>query len=197
MNNLKYFILYLVTAVVIAGCAKRATLSGGPKDTEPPKLLQNIKSSPNFQINFYPKTIKLYFDEWITLKNKNQILISPLMKNKPEINYRGKHITVEFNLKDTLKPNTTYIINFGNSIVDFTEGNPLKNFSYIFSTGDKIDSLSLSGIVRNAYDKKPVKGVKVMLYNEDRDSVVFNKLPYYFAETDDKGEFNISYMHEG
>ena len=192
----KKYIFVFFSLMTLASCAKRATLTGGPKDTTPP-VLDTIKSTPNYQTHFYPKTIKLYFNEWINLKKKNQILISPPLGKKPDISYRGKHVKIEFDQTDTLKPNTTYTINFGKSIVDFTEGNPVENFTYIFSTGDKIDSLEIEGKVVGAYDNKAKKDITVMLYDTDEDSIVTYAKPYYFATTDKNGKFKISHIKPG
>ena len=182
--------------MIIAGCANKATLTGGPKDTTPP-VLDKEKSTPNFQTKFYPKTLILYFDEWINLKKKNQILISPPLNKNPDISYRGKHVKIVFDKTDTLRPNTTYTINFGKSIVDFTEGNPVENFTYVFSTGDKIDSLEIEGKVISAFDHKPQKDITVMLYDTDEDSIVTYAKPYYFATTGKNGKFKISHIKEG
>jgi len=191
----KLFFLTLV-CVAIWGCAKPGSLSGGPKDKTPPSL-DTIKSTPNFQTNFIPQKILLYFNEWISLKKKDQILISPPLDNRTDISFRGKHVSLEFNEKDTLKPNTTYSINFGKSIVDFTEGNPVPNFVFIFSTGDKIDSLEIKGKVINSFDEKPMKNITVLLYDSEEDSVVVKSKPYYFANSNKAGEFKISHIKEG
>jgi len=189
-------IIFITASLVYLGCAKPGSLSGGPKDTTPPKMILE-KSTPNFQTNFYPKQIKLYFDEWINIKKKDQILISPPTENRVDISYKGKHVIIEFNEKDTLKENTTYTINFGKSIVDFTEGNPVSDLVYIFSTGNKIDSLEIQGKVISSFDKKPMKDITVMLYDSEEDSIVVNSKPYYFANTDKSGRFKISYIKQG
>jgi len=196
MNVIKKLYFVSLSTLILLSCAKPVNPSGGPRDKTPPKLVKE-KSTPNYQTNFNPKHLVLYFDEWITLKNKNQILISPPLDKKPKISYRGKHVTFDFDENDTLKKNTTYTINFGKSIVDFTEGNPVTDFTYIFSTGDKIDSLEINGKVIDAFDNKPIKDVVVMLYDTDEDSVVVKSKPYYFANTDKKGYFKISHIKEG
>ena len=188
--------IIIIFGIILSSCAKPATPSGGPRDKTPPKLVEK-KSTQNYQTNYYPKKIALYFDEWITLKNKNQILISPPLDKKPKISYRGKHINLVFDETDTLKQNTTYTINFGKSITDFTEGNPLENFVFIFSTGDEIDSLEIQGKVVNSFDNKPLKDVTVLLYDTDEDSVVVKSKPYYFANTDKDGKFKITHIKEG
>ena len=196
MKTLKYFLFLLLSGTFLISCATKATLTGGPKDTIAPRL-DSLKSTPNFKTNFYPKKIELYFDEWITLKNQNQILVSPPLIKNPKYTQRGKHIIVEIPDEDTLRENTTYNINFGNTIVDFTEGNAVQDFFYIFSTGDFIDSLELSGKVIDAYDNKPLKSTLVMLYESTDDSIVVKSKPFYFGTTRDDGLFKISNIKEG
>lgn len=196
MKQFKNIAFILILGLALLGCANQASLSGGPKDTKPP-VLDTIKSTLNYQTNFYPEKITFHFNEWINLKNKNQILISPPLGKRPKISQHGKHVDLEFDKEDTLKENTTYSINFGKSIVDFTEGNPVSNFVFIFATGDKIDSLEIRGKVINAYDKKPEKDVAVLLYDSEEDSVVVDSKPYYFSNTDKNGNFKISHLKSG
>lgn len=192
-----YFLIFgLLLTLIFWACATVATLSGGPKDETPPRL-DSLKSTLNYQTNFRPSGIVLYFDEWISLRNINQILVSPPLSASPVIKQRGKRVTLEFDDPDDFRENTTYNINFGNSIVDFTEGNPYSNFAFIFSTGDIIDSLIIRGRVIDAYDEKPEKDALVMLYDDHSDSVVVKSRPYYFAFTDASGNFSISNIKEG
>ena len=118
--------------------------TGGPKDSIPPRL---VSASPTLNsTNVKGNKITLTFNEYIDLKEaQTNVLISPLPKKQPSIDFKLKTVTVK--LKDTLLPNTTYSINFGNAIVDNNEGNPLKDFTYVFSTGNQIDSFTLSGKV--------------------------------------------------
>jgi len=186
--------IFLVLGMV--SCAKQGTLSGGPKDLDPPRL-DTIKSERNYQTNYFPKTIFLYFDEWIQLKNSSQILISPPLQTNPVIKSKGKYVQLIFDEKEVLRDSTTYSINFGSAITDFTEANPVTNFQFIFSTGDKIDSLNLQGKVIDSYTKKPVDKVTVMLYDLDIDSLVYQEKPYYFSKTDKEGNFIIKHMRKG
>lgn len=197
-KNIIFINLILLFAIVLFfySCANVASLSGGPKDTIPPKL-DSLKSTENFKTNFRPDKIVLNFNEWIELRNQNQILVSPPTGKKPEIKLKGKSVIIQFDKSDTLRDNTTYNINFGKSIVDYTEANPYTNFSYIFSTGDHIDSLELKGKILNSFDKKAEKDYYVMLYESDQDSIVAKSQPYYFAISDDKGDFRISNIKEG
>jgi hypothetical protein len=128
-------------------------------------------------------------------KINEQLLISPTVKEKPGFHLKGKKLIVKF--KEKLKPNTTYSVYFGDAIKDLTEGNPLHSFSYIFSTGDHVDSLSLKGKVMNAFDLQPADGVMVMLYRHGNDTISFDSLPlrvppYYLSKTDKSGNFQFN-----
>ncbi|MCB0437606.1 MAG: Ig-like domain-containing protein [Mangrovimonas sp.] len=187
MRNLllRFLGVFLIIASIIS-CANRGSPQGGPKDMDPPKI---ERSSPdNYSINFTGKEIKIYFDEYIKLKNLNkQLIISPPMNTQPEITPLGsasKYITIK--IFDTLQPNTTYAFNFGNSIVDNNEENAFPFYRYVFSTGNYIDSLQLKGSVRDALESKTDEFVSVMLYEKDTaytDSVVYKKLPKYITNT--------------
>ena len=173
-------------------CAQRGSPSGGPKDVSPPVLLRT--EPENFSTNFNTNKIKLYFDEYIKLQDvQNQLIVSPPLKNIPEIKpMGGPSKFIEITLKDTLKENTTYTINFGQSIVDNTEGNPNSFLTYVFSTGDILDSLSLSGVVKDAFNRNPDQFVSVMLYEVDsiyNDSTIYQYPPNYLANTGDSVPF--------
>jgi len=173
-------------------CAQQVPLTGGPKDEVPPQV-DTMESIPNNQIHFEKQDINLYFDEFVDLKNAaKQILISPPPTYPPIIDNRLKKVSVKFDEKEELKEQTTYVINFGESITDFTEGNKLQNFTFVFSTGDFIDSLSVKGEVHDAYTGEPVKEMVVMLYTNHQDSVIYKEKPYYFARTDEDGKFKIN-----
>lgn len=182
-NTFKYILLTLL--VVFTSCAKRGSITGGMKDTLAPVLKSSYPK--NFSTNFNETEIKLTFDEYIKLKDlKKQLIISPPLKNEPLIlpTSVGKIINIKIN--DTLQPNTTYSFNFGQSIQDNNEGNPLSQFKYVFSTGDIVDSLSISGSVKDAYAKEIEPFVSVMLYEENdkfNDSVVYKEFPRYITNT--------------
>lgn len=182
-NNLKYAFLLLL--LVLIGCAKRGSITGGLKDTIAPVL--KVSFPENFSKNFKGNEIKLVFDENIKLKNLNkQLIISPPMKYEPLILPTTPSKTITIKIKDTLKPNTTYSFNFGQSIADNNEENPFNQFKYVFSTGDYIDSLSLGGKVKSAYDKEVESFVSVMLYEVNdtfNDSVIYNQTPKYVTNT--------------
>lgn len=167
-------------------CAKRGTPSGGPKDVTPPKLL---KTEPeNFTTSFKAEKIRLYFDELIKLEDvQNQLIVSPPLKYPPEVKpLGGANKYIEVIIKDTLKENTTYTLNFGQSIVDNNEGNPNSFLTYVFSTGTYIDSLTLSGAVKDAFNRKADEFISVMLYELDTaytDSTVYKSPPNYISNT--------------
>lgn len=193
------FIMIMVLA--LAQCAKRGTPSGGEKDTTPPKLLR--AEPENMTINFKEKKIRLYFDEYIKLKDvQKQLIVSPPLKYNPLITPQGSASKyIEITIKDTLKENTTYTLNFGQSITDNNEGNPNSFLTYVFSTGTYIDSLSVSGVVRDAFKNKVDQFVSVMLYELDStytDSTIYKRPPNYITNTlDSSTTFKLNYLKEG
>ncbi len=178
----------LFTALALHQCARRGSPSGGPKDTEPPVL---IKAEPeNLSTNFKTSKIRLYFDEYIKLQDvQNQLIVSPPFQYPPEISPQGGASKyVELVIKDTLRENTTYTLNFGQSIVDNNENNPSSYLTYVFSTGEYIDSLTLLGVVKDAFNKETEEFISVMLYEIDTaytDSIINKKPPNYIANTQD------------
>lgn len=179
----KYFLILL--AIVMVGCAKRGSITGGSIDTIPPVLQQSIPK--NFSTEFKGQEVKLTFDEYIKLKDVNkQLVVSPPMNTPPVITptNASKYITIK--IKDTLQPNTTYSFNFGQSIQDNNEGNPYPQFKYVFSTGTYIDSLSVAGTISDALEQKPDNFVTVMLYEVNEkftDSIVYKEKPRYVTNT--------------
>jgi uncharacterized protein (DUF2141 family) len=181
-------------------CARRGTPTGGPKDTIPPVLIKAIPAMET--VNFKEKQIKIYFDEYIKLKDVSQkLVISPPQKTNPILTPVGtasKFITIK--IQDTLDANTTYSFNFGNSIVDNNEENKLGNFKYVFSTGTYIDSLNLAGEVTDPMMKKTVKGIDVMLYEYNAsytDSVIYKQKPRYIGNTLDSTLFELTNLRAG
>ena len=169
----------------MASCAKRGSITGGKKDTIAPVLTASFPK--NMSTNFNGKEIKLFFDEYVKLKNINkQLIISPPMKNQPEILPQTASKVITIKIKDTLQPNTTYSLNFGQSIEDNNEGNPYSQFKYVFSTGSYIDSLKINVKVKDALEKKVDNFVSVMLYeiNEKfNDSTIYKEAPRYITNT--------------
>lgn len=175
-------------------CANVIAPTGGPKDTTPPKVVKSVPA--NYSSNFTGNNFSITFDEFIKLdKITQQLLVSPPMAEAPDFRLKGKTLSLHF--KEALKPNTTYSIFFGDAIQDITEGNPLHNYTYVFSTGSSVDSLSLRGQVVNADNLKPADGVFVMLYKNNNDTIPLDSLPlrvkpYYLSKTDKNGDFMFS-----
>lgn len=179
----KYFLFLML--IFIVGCAKRGTITGGEKDTIAPVLISSIPK--NFSVNFTGKEVKLYFDEYIKLKDINkQLIVSPPMNTAPDISPNGASRFISIKIKDTLKPDTTYSFNFGQSIQDNNEGNPYPQFKYVFSTGSYIDSLSVEGTIKDGLEQKADNFVTVMLYEFNEkysDSTVYKQKPRYVTNT--------------
>ena len=177
--------LCFLFVIIMASCAKRGSITGGSKDTIAPVLKASFPK--NLSTNFNSKEIKLVFDEYVKLKNINkQLIISPPMKNQPEILPQTASKIVAIKIKDTLQPNTTYSFNFGQSIQDNNEGNSYSQFKYVFSTGAYIDSLKINIKVKDALEKKVDNFVSVMLYeiNEKfNDSTIYKETPKYITNT--------------
>ena len=194
MKKIIRYITIILTAVLLVRCANIVTPSGGPKDEKPPVVTES--SPANNSTNFKGRTVHITFDEFITLDNPaNNILISPPMKKKPIFRTNGKTLIIRF--EEPLKPETTYSIYFGNAIKDLHEGNIFKNYAFVFSTGDKIDTLSLSGKVISASTMSPMEGFYVGLYADDNDTLALDSLPYYFkpnyiTTTSKDGKFSFS-----
>lgn len=175
-------------------CANIVSPTGGPKDIVPPVVL--LATPENQSSNFNEKEIHLTFDEYVTLNNpNNNILISPPLEENPDYKLNGKSLIIKF--KETLKNETTYSINFGESIKDLHEGNIFKDYSYVFSTGENIDSLTLEGKLLQAIDHKPSADYFVMLYCDVNDTISLDSLPYlvkpyYITKSDKEGNFKFS-----
>ena len=187
-------ILLAVSLLIVIACASMGTPDGGPYDEEPPVLLE---AKPLIgATNVKTGKITLDFDENIKLVNAfENVVVSPPQIQMPEIKSSGKRVTVE--LVDTLIPNVTYSIDFGNAIVDNNEGNPYEDFAYYFSTGEAVDTLAVSGTVLNAEDLEPIKGIVVGLHSCIDDSA-FTKLKFErVARTDSRGHFVIKGIAPG
>jgi uncharacterized protein (DUF2141 family) len=186
---------------ILVSCANRGTPSGGEEDIEPPVILKAVPE--NFSTNFKGDEIQIYFDEYIKIKDvRKQLIISPPMDKDPTIIPMGgasKYISIK--IKDTLKVNTTYAFNFGQSIVDNNEENPYPYYRYVFSTGETIDSLSIKGFIDDALREEPDTFVSVMLYDIDStytDSIVYKEKPRYITNTlDSLTSFSIDNIKEG
>ena len=177
-----------VIAVVLYSCASVGRIEGGPYDETPPRFLASNPQPGAFHVS--KKKIAIEFDEYIKLDKPNEkLVISPPQVQQPEVKANGKKVVIT--LQDTLKANTTYTFDFGDAIQDNNEGNPLENFFYSFSTGDRLDSMAVAGTVLNAANLEPVKGVLVGLHANLADSA-FTKLPFErVGRTDSRGRFSI------
>ena len=184
------FFLTLI-ALLLVSCAQQVSPTGGPKDTEPPKILE---SSPlNGALNYTGSSIELQFDEYVKVNSANkELLVTPPFETPPEFGMRSKKVTLSWT--DTLIPNTTYLFQFGKGIVDMNENNALDSNLFVFSTGDYLDSFELKGKVVDAFTSKPLKDVWVMLYPENEDSLPYKSLPRYFAKTDEQGGYHLRYL---
>ena len=196
--------LYLLGGTLLllwAACARVGSPTGGEQDKTPPKVVKTIP--PNESVNFTGNRIRIYFDEFVTLRDiRKQLIISPPLAYFPEITPSGnasKYINIK--ILDTLRPNTTYTFNFGKSIQDNNEGNPLSFYTYTFSTGNTIDSLTLKGSIKDALRPKADNFVNVMLYEMGEkysDSVVYKQRPIYVVNTlDSLTTFELSHLKAG
>jgi hypothetical protein len=171
---------------ILSGCAQISAPTGGLKDTLAPRL---VKGKPALhEINFHDNKLSFTFDEYVDLKNlSTNLVVSPFQRNNPVVSANLKTITLKF--KDSLLPNTTYTIDFGNAIADINEGNVLKNFSVTFSTGSAIDNKEIKGKVLVAETGKVDSTLLVLLYKNAPDSAITTRKPDYIAKLNGKGEF--------
>ena len=178
----------LMLMIVVYSCASMGNPDGGPYDEEPPKF---VRSTPKpFAINSKEKKVTIEFDEFIKLeKAAEKVVVSPPQLEQPEIKASGRKVVV--GLVDSLRPNTTYTIDFADAIVDNNEGNPLGNYAFTFSTGTTIDTMEVSGTVLSASDLEPVKNIQVGLHSDLSDSAFMKKPFDRVSRTDSRGHFSI------
>lgn len=195
----KLFILPLLLLISLTfyHCANMQRPTGGPKDSIPPTLLGEVPE--NLTRNFDATEIVLSFDEFIKLNNQfSEFSISPDVEKQPEYRVRKKNLHIK--LPDSLEENTTYTINFGKGLVDYNEGNPVENYTYVFSTGPELDSLTISGSVKNAYtktyDAREDKDVKVLLIPTRQDSIFGKRKANIFTLVDTTGNFQFKNLRE-
>ncbi len=189
MKKLLKICILINCVIFFSQCAKIAAPTGGPKDETPPVL---IKSKPEkYTRNYNKKEFELYFDEFVQLKDmQKKLIISPPTENKPQVINKGKSLEILF--EDDLRENTTYTINFADAIVDNNEGNAIPMFEFVFSTGNDLDSLSLSGLVIDAFTDSPVEGAFALLYDNLNDSAPLLEVPYYVSKSNEFGQFTIN-----
>lgn len=177
----------------ISSCASVQSPSGGPRDTIQPKVI--TETPKNLSRNFSAGQIKIEFDEFIQLSNEfTEISITPALDIPPE--YKARKQVLEIKFDKPLEENTTYTINFGKAIADVNETNVLKNYTYVFATGNQIDSLSLSGKVTSALTKQRLKEVTVFILPIRQDSLFGKKRASFFTTTDTAGNFRLNNLRE-
>ena len=202
MKKLVVASLFLVGIFSFNSCARQGSPSGGPKDVTPPKLLGSFPDTLAVNVDPNIQEIEIRFDEYIQLKeyNKNVVVSPPFERNPTVTPISMAEKSVRIKLRDALLPNTTYSFNFGDAIQDFNENNKLSNFTYVFSTGSFIDSLSVKGSVFPGTEFELPKKVLVGLYNVDEnfnDSVILKSKPYYISRVNEKGEYDLKFLKTG
>lgn len=194
-----FFALLIIGAIAHSGCANIVPPSGGPKDTIPPVLLSATPPNPTLHFGGGKMTgqkIIFKFDEYIDPKDiRTELIVNPLPKVEPIADGHLQLLTVR--LKDTLQPNTTYSLNFYKGIKDVNEGNVLRNFTYVFSTGDHIDSGQVAGQVILALTGKADSSMVVVLHKKFDDSAVVKDRPRYLTKVDTNGRFFFNYLEPG
>ena len=201
MRKFTNFVLRIIIALTIVCCANRGTPTGGEIDEIAPSIL---KSTPeNYTLNFNSKEIRVYFDEYIKFKNlQKYLIISPPIDPAPEITPLGtasKYLEIKF--QDSLQPNSTYVFNFGESIVDNNADNVFSNYKYVLSTGKYIDSLKINGSLKDALERTTSEEINVMLYEIDSttsDSIIYKSKPNYITKlVDSTGLFSLENLKKG
>lgn len=178
-----------IIIIFLNACANVVAPTGGPKDETPPVV---VEAEPlPYTTEFDTDKIVMEFNEFIELDDiRSKLLVSPPMEKDPEITVKGKKLQIE--IISELSDSTTYNIFMADAVTDYTEGNPIENFQYVFSTGSSIDSLDVDGFVYDAFSLIPLEGIYVLLYSDLSDSVIFKKTPEYLSKTNEEGYFRIS-----
>ncbi len=193
-ENKLYLPFYVMAFLLLASCAKMGQPDGGWYDETPPKVVGANPADGGANVN--AKKVTIFFDEFIKLDNPTEkVVVSPPQLETPEIKASGKKITIS--LVDSLKPNTTYTIDFSDAISDNNESNPMGNFTYSFSTGEAIDTMEVSGYVLEAENLEPIKGILVGLYDDLADSAFKTKPMLRVSRTDSRGRFVIKGIAPG
>jgi len=188
--------LLIVLELFLYGCAQVIPLSGGARDTKAPDLISVTPADRSTNIPVDKVKIVFKFDELVAAQNISQkLIINPLTAELPEVTASGKTLTVVF--EKALELNTTYLLQFGNSVVDIHESNPYPNLSYMFSTGPVIDTAFITGKVVDALSQKPAADVSVMLYKNLSDSTPLTTGPDYITRSDEKGNYFLSAIKPG
>ena len=196
MKKLSKYIPLIPAALVLgammfpSGCANTTTPpSGGPKDTIPPVLVKTFPLPGAVNVPTHKTQLKFTFDEYVVVKDANNIFLSPPLEKKPKYRISGKSIVVSF--ESDLDSNTTYTLDITGAIADNNEGNMYEGFTLVFSTGSQIDSMCVTGLIQDCNTLMPVKGATVLLYKDQADSAIFLHRPDAAAKTDDWGFFSV------
>jgi len=196
MKRLSKYIPLIPAALVLgammfpSGCANTTTPpSGGPKDTIPPVLVKTSPLPGTVNVPTHKTQVKFTFDEYVVVKEPNNIFLSPPQEKKPKYRMSGKTLVVSF--ESDLDSNTTYTLDITGAVVDNNEGNWYEGFTLVFSTGSQIDSMCMTGLVQDCNTLKPLKGATVLLYKDHADSAIFLHRPDAAAKTDDWGFFSL------
>ena len=193
----QFFLILLTIFVLCISCAKQSSPMGGPQDEDPPKLISSSPADQSTSIS--PEKIVLTFDEYVGLENANKgVVITPKI-NKDLVEFTALKNTITVLLKQELEDSTTYVFDFQKSVVDISERNPAEKLKLVFSTGTQIDSLSLSGSLRFPFSEQSedYRNVLVGIYPLNDSTDVFTAPPYYLAQVDTMGNFNLSNLKAG
>ncbi len=188
------FVFIWSLALTVSSCANIIPPGGGPKDSLPPRLIGALPKDS--AVNVFPNIINLTFDEYVTLQSVNEnLIISPTLKSLPLVDNKLRVVTIK--IKDSLEANTTYSLNFGDAIKDVNEGNILKGFTYVFSTGKVIDNYTYSGKVFLAEKGKVDTTLIVILHKILADSAIVKERPRYYTRINGKGDFTFKNLSSG
>ncbi len=191
-HRIPWFVL--IISFFFTSCANIIPPSGGDRDSLPPVLVTALPKDS--ALNVSPKLITLTFDEFVSLQDVNSnLIVSPTLKENPIVDNKLKNLTIKF--KDSLEANTTYSLNFGNAIKDVNEGNILKNFRFVFSTGSTIDNFSYRGKVLLAEKGSIDSTLIVILHNNTSDTAIYKNRPRYFTRINGKGVFEFNNLSGG
>ncbi len=184
----------LMHLFLLSSCANIIPPSGGDRDSLPPVMIGALPKDS--AVNVFPKLITLTFNEFVTLQDVNSnLIVSPTLKNLPIVDNKLRNVTIKF--KDSLEANTTYSLNFGNAIKDVNEGNILKEFRYVFSTGNSIDDFTYSGKVLLAEKGSVDSTLIVILHNNTSDTAIYKNRPRYYSKLNGKGNFEFKNLSGG
>ena len=193
-KRIGYLVFSALILILIVSCARMGQPDGGWYDDTPPRILSSSPADKATGVD--RRKITISFDEFVKLEDAtNKVVVSPPQLETPEIKTQGKKIVVE--LKDSLKDNTTYTVDFADAITDNNEGNPMGSYTYCFSTGEQIDTLEVAGIVLDASNLEPIKGIMVGLYDDLSDTAFTTKPMVRVARTDSRGRFVIKGVATG